>query len=179
MRFLAGFVAAIVASTFIAFLIVVSGTYNVAATVPHTKFEHLVFNSTMAYSVRAHAKEMGPDSWSEADLKKGFKNYNEMCVICHGAPGKAPTYLSKGLQPQPPNLADAVEKWTNGELFWIIKYGVKMTGMPAFGPTHDDPEIWSLVGFDRRLPRTSAQEFDALAQESGNSSQSKQSHDHP
>lgn len=179
MRFLVGFVAAFVIGIVVAFFVIISGAYNVAATVPHTKLEHIIFNSTMAYSVRAHAKEEAPESWSQDEIKSGFKNYNEMCVICHGAPGKALSYLGKGLQPQPPNLAEAVEKWTNGQLFWIIKNGVKMTGMPAFGPTHDDVDIWSIVGFIRRLPRTSAQEFQSMAQELGRSAEPHQPHDHP
>ena len=64
-----------------------------------------------------------------------------MCVVCHGAPGKEPSYIRQGLRPEPPNLAESSKRWGGAELFWIIKNGIKMTGMPAFGPTHQDEEI--------------------------------------
>ena len=60
---------------------------------------------------------------------KGFKDYDEMCIVCHSAPGKERRPISKGMRPQPPNLAKASTQWTNAQLFWIIKNGVKMTGM--------------------------------------------------
>lgn len=179
MRFLAGFITALIVSAVVAFLVIVSGTYNVAATVPHAELERIILNSTMLYSVRAHAEKEARQSWSEDQLRRGFKDYDDMCIVCHGAPGKKRGYIGKGLQPQPPNLAEAVEKWGSAELFWIIKNGVKMTGMPAFGPTHEDERIWNIVGFVQRLPRTSAQEFEAMERQFGKSSQREQDHHNP
>lgn len=66
------------------------------------------------------------------------------------------------MNPQPPLLADAVTLWRNNELFWIIKNGVKMTGMPAFGLTHSDDELWDIVGFVRQLPHISGNEYQRL-----------------
>ncbi len=174
MRFLAGFITALIVSAVVAFLAIVSGAYNVAATVPHTELERIILNSTMLYSVRAHAGKQLRQSWSEDQIRSGFKDYDGMCIVCHSAPGKKRGYISKGLHPQPPNLAEAVEKWSSAELFWIIKNGVKMTGMPAFGPTHEDEQIWNIVGFVQRLPRTSAQEFEAMEQQIGKSSERAQ-----
>ena len=48
--------------------------------------------------------------------------------------------------PRPPDLAKTAQDWSTGELFWIVKHGVKMTGMPAFGPTHSDERLWTIVG---------------------------------
>jgi len=59
-------------------------------------------------------------------------------------------------------------------LFWIIKNGVKMTGMPAFQPTHQDEQIWDIVGFVRRLPQTSAEDFKAMEKQFGESSEREQ-----
>ena len=176
MKFLEGFVAAFVVSAFAAFLVIISGAYNVAATAPHSELERVIFNSTMRHSVRARAGKEQREVWSEDQLRSGFEEYDSMCIICHAAPGKEPGDIRKGLQPQPPNLAEAAKQWSSAELFWIIKNGVKMTGMPAFGPTHSDEKIWNIVGFVRRLPQISAQEFKAMEERSGKSSEHE--HDH-
>lgn len=176
MKFLEGFVAAFVVSAFAAFLVIISGAYNVAATAPHSELERVIFNSTMRHSVRARAGKETREVWSEDQVRSGFEEYDSMCITCHAAPGKEPGDIRKGLQPQPPNLAEAAKQWSSPELFWIIKNGVKMTGMPAFGPTHSDEKIWNIVGFVRRLPQISAQEFKAMEERSGKSSE--QEHDH-
>ena len=74
--------------------------------------------------------------------------------------------MPKGLNPQAPNLTDAVKAWTPRQLFWIIKHGVKMTGMPSFGATHDDDDVWSIVAFVEKLPEMSAEQYRQLKQES-------------
>ncbi len=93
---------------------------------------------------------------------KGFKDYDEMCIICHSAPGKERKAISKGMRPEPPNLAETSKRWTTTQLFWIVKNGIKLTGMPAFGATHGDDEIWNIVGFVRLLPEMSADTFRAM-----------------
>jgi mono/diheme cytochrome c family protein len=178
MKFIAGVVTAFVVSTLGAFLVIVSGAYNVAATAPHTELERVILNSTMRYSVRAHAGKELREAWSEDQVRKGFKDYDDMCIVCHGAPGKERSYINKGLRPGPPNLAETSERWSSAELFWIIKNGIKMTGMPAFGPTHQDEQIWNIVGFLRRLPQTSAQEFKAMEEQFGKSPEREQDHHH-
>jgi mono/diheme cytochrome c family protein len=70
--------------------------------------------------------------------------------------------MPKGLNPQAPNLTDAVKAWTPRQLFWIIKHGVKMTGMPSFGATHDDDEVWSIVAFIEKLSGMSAEQYRQL-----------------
>ena len=176
MKFLAGFVAACVVGALAAFLVIISGAYNVAATVPHTELERVILNSTMRHSVRAHAGKALREVWSEDQVRRGFEEYNAMCIVCHGAPGKERSYIRQGLQPEPPNLAESSERWSSAELFWIIKNGIKMTGMPAFGPTHQDEQIWNIVGFIRRLPQISAPEFKAMEERFGKSSQREQDH---
>ena len=176
MKFLAGFVAACVVGALAAFLVIISGAYNVAATVPHTELERVILNSTMRHSVRAHAGKELREVWSEDQVRRGFEEYNAMCIVCHGAPGKERSYIRQGLQPEPPNLAESSERWSSAELFWIIKNGIKMTGMPAFGPTHQDEQIWNIVGFIRRLPQISAPEFKAMEERFGKSSQREQDH---
>ncbi len=159
MKFIVGLITAVVAIGLIAVLAIVTGAYNIAATVPHSGFERLILNNAMVYSVRSHS---GPDvakRWDEEELREGFQEYNEMCIHCHGAPGKEPSAIGKGLHPEPPDLTKVPQRWNNAELFWIVKNGIKMTGMPAFGPTHDDDTVWNIVGFVRRLPGMSAEDY--------------------
>jgi mono/diheme cytochrome c family protein len=173
-KFLAGFVAAFVVIALAALLVIFSGAYNVAATAPHTDLERLILNTAMRNAVRARAGKELRRVWSEDQVRKGFQEYDEMCVVCHAAPGKKPSYIRQGLQPEPPNLAEASKQWSDAELFWIIKNGVKMTGMPAFQPTHQDEQIWDIVGFVRRLPQTSAEDFKAMEKQFGESSEREQ-----
>jgi mono/diheme cytochrome c family protein len=176
MKFIAGVVVALVAITLIAVLVIITGVYNIAATVPHTGFERLILSNAMVYSVRSHS---GPDvakTWNEAELREGFQEYNEMCIYCHGAPGKEASDIGKGLHPEPPDLAKALQRWNDAELFWIVKNGIKMTGMPAFGPTHDDETIWNIVGFVRRLPNLSVGDYKRM--EGGQPAGEPQDHHH-
>jgi mono/diheme cytochrome c family protein len=82
------------------------------------------------------------------------------CAICHGAPGVKSQDFYKGMNPDPPNLKDVVGDSEPAELFWVIKNGVKMTGMPSFSAIGmDDKEIWSVVAFIRKLPTVSEADF--------------------
>jgi mono/diheme cytochrome c family protein len=169
MKLLVGFIMAFAVIAVGAVLVIFSGVYNVAATAPDTPLERIILSTTMRYSVRAHAGSEVEVTWTEDQVKNGFEEYEGMCVICHGGPGKERSQISKGLRPQPPDLTEASQKRGNSELFWIIKNGVRMTGMPAFAPTHDDEQIWNIVGFLRRLPRISADEFRAMEEQAGRS----------
>ena len=113
MKFLEGFVAAFVVSALAAFLVIISGAYNVAATAPHSELERVIFNSTMRHSVRARAGKESREVWSEDQVRSGFEEYDNMCIICHAAPGKEPGDIRKGLQPEPPNLAEAAKQWSS------------------------------------------------------------------
>lgn len=78
---------------------------------------------------------------------QGFIHYNEMCVSCHGAPGLNPEELARGLYPTPPKFYKSNDMPDPDEAFWIIKNGIKMSGMPAYGPTHDDQKILAITDF--------------------------------
>jgi mono/diheme cytochrome c family protein len=160
MRFFSGFIIAILV-VFVAAAIV-AATYNVAASEPETAIERDILHSIMRNSVQMRAATAEPSTYTDDQIRKGFQEYDEMCIICHAAPGKERGFISKGLRPQPPLLAKAAKEWTDAQLFWIVKNGVKMTGMPAFGLTHSDDTIWNIVGFVRRLPQMTPDEFRAM-----------------
>lgn len=150
-------------ATFLA--VVFSGEYNVAATTGHAPVVRWTLATVMENSVRDHAEGVRVPPLSDSTLlQSGLHHFGEMCVTCHGAPGVERSEIGKGLLPEPPELSRVVPQWTSAELFWIVKHGIKMSGMPAFGVTHDDRELWGIVAFLRRLPELSPQEYEALRQ---------------
>lgn len=133
-----------------------SGIYDVAAAKRHTRFTQWLTNETMIHSVKRHAARLEPPArTSAAQVVAGFCVYETHCVACHGAAGVARERWAGGMEPQPPYLLDATERFTPAELFWIAKNGIKMTGMPAWGSKLSDRELWNLVAWleaSRRLP---------------------------
>lgn len=93
-------------------------------------------------------------------IRLGAERYSKMCTGCHLAPGMGRSELRDGLYSAPSNLTRFAPD--PSEAFWIIKHGLKMTVMPAWGPTHDDHRIWAMVAYLQKQPRMSAAEFHAL-----------------
>ena len=98
-------------------------------------------------------------------IQMGFEHYDEMCVGCHGAPGVEPGELREGMNPEPPLLAEQAGDISLRELFWVIKHGIKMTGMPAWGVTHSDDKIWAMAAFVKKLPEYDALDYQAMRQQ--------------
>lgn len=103
-----------------------------------------------------------------ASPPEGFQHYRESCVLCHGAPDVAALEWTEHMQPQPPHLWDEDSQALNdGELFLVIRDGIRMTGMPAFGPEHEDEAIWDIVAYLRTLNRISDAEKQVLTEAVG------------
>jgi mono/diheme cytochrome c family protein len=68
------------------------------------------------------------------------------------------------MYPQPPVLTDSAKEWSAGELFWIIRNGIKMSGMPAW-PGRSDDDLWNIVAFLQKLPGMSEQDYGTLVKE--------------
>ncbi len=92
-------------------------------------------------------------------INDGFIQYDSMCAMCHGAPGLPESVLHQGLYPEPPELYEEDDEWSASELFWLTKNGIKMSGMPAYGPTHSDEEIWAIVAFLQVLPNLTESDY--------------------
>jgi mono/diheme cytochrome c family protein len=137
-----------------------SGAYNVAATAEHTPVVRWALQTTQARSVKARG-DRAPKAppFDSALVVSGFDGFRDMCVECHGAPGVDPGVTGQGLNPEPPELSEEAEEMSDGELFWVTKHGVKFTGMPAFGLTHSDEDIWALVAFMRELQEMTPEEY--------------------
>jgi mono/diheme cytochrome c family protein len=179
MRFCFGFLSAIVV-TIMTFLIVIwTGLINVAATHPSPILER-VLAFAAARSIDRHATAMAnPVATEPQVLAVGLRHYAEMCLMCHGAPEVEPQVFARHLSPKPPPLtAASVQASSDGTLFWIITNGIMATGMPAFGPTHSDEELWTLVTFLRHLPQLSPMEREHLLTAQSGSHQAGHTHEH-
>ena len=143
--------------------IVYGGVFNVAADDPHWSVMTRLLETVRTRSVAAHAAGVKAPALAEPKLVQiGAAHYDAMCTSCHLAPGIDDTELRAGLYPTPPNLGRQTAHRTPAETFWIIKHGLKMTGMPAWGRTHDDASIWGMVAFLEQLPRLDAAAYRAL-----------------
>jgi mono/diheme cytochrome c family protein len=178
MKFLAGIIVAIVVLALAASAIIIGGVFDVAATTPPIAIERSVLSHAMYYSVLSHAGPEVQKSWSDDQMRQGFSDYNEMCTACHGAPGRERSEISRGLNPTPPDLSESTPRWSNAQLFWIVKNGIKMTGMPGFGPTHSDDAIWNIIGFVRRLHGLSPEQYEQLEKASTSGPEHHHDQDH-
>ncbi|MGN2251878.1 c-type cytochrome [Frateuria sp. GZRe12] len=140
---------------------VYSGLYNIGADDHHTRPVFALMQALRERSIAARSKDIAvPDLEDPQRILKGAGQYAAMCTDCHLKPGMEDSEIRPGLYPQPPNLSRVrVEPQA---AFWTIKHGVKMSAMPAWGTTHDDPTIWSMVAFLQKLPDMTAQEYEAM-----------------
>ena len=125
-----------------------SGVFNVGASKPHTKLTQWITEETMIHSIRSHAKAIeAPASFTAEQVGRGFCHYETHCVACHGASAVGREQWVSGMEPAPPYLIDAKQRWRPRELFWIAKNGIKMTGMPSWRNAMSDDELWDIVAF--------------------------------
>lgn len=138
------------------------GAYNIGADDPHTKPVYWVVEKLRDQSIAHHSRDLVvPGNLTDAKrIATGAGLYTEMCSGCHLAPGMEKSEISQGLYPRAPELFREGQRSAK-EQFWIIKHGVKLTAMPAWGKTHSDELIWDMVAFVRQLPRMTAAQYQA------------------
>lgn len=144
-----------------------SGAYNVAADDHHTRPVRALLETLRERSIAARASRLQPpgDLLDPARIIQGAGNYDAMCMGCHLAPGMSDTELSRGLSPAPPNLSrTSVDA---AQAFWVIKHGIKASGMPAWGRSMDDAYIWNMAAFLQELPRLGPAQYQAMVDSSG------------
>ncbi len=125
-----------------------TGLYDVAASSPHGGFLNWLLSTTSHASVERRARDIEVPKLEESALiLAGANDFKGMCAGCHGAPGKDPEAMGQGLNPPAPDLAEAAAEMTAAELFWLTKNGIIMSGMPAWGASHDDDALWPVVAF--------------------------------
>ncbi|MFT6914222.1 MAG: mono/diheme cytochrome c family protein [Motiliproteus sp.] len=155
-----------------------SGLYSMGADDPHYDMTTWTLETLRENSIARASKdiEVPSDLSSVERLLKGGADYNGMCAGCHLKPGKNESDFTLGLYPAPPNLAaisrtDADEKAADRRNFWIIKHGIKASGMPAWAPGHDDTRIWNMVAFLKRLPELTETQYQILSARGGDNTE--------
>jgi len=145
-----------------------SGVYNIGADNVHTKPVYSMLQMLRERSITARAKDLHPppNLNDPALIRQGAGNYDSMCTSCHLDPGMEGTEMSEGLYPVPPNLS-ADEIGNPAHHFWVIKHGIKASGMPAWGKSMDDEYIWGMVAFLQQLPKLSPEQYLAMVADSG------------
>lgn len=146
-----------------------SGSYNVAANVPHWKATVWFLELVRERSIATHSKRVDLPPLENPNLfEKGFSHYHALCRLCHDAPGYQRGEFARGLNPSPPKLtSENTQGRTDEELYWIIKNGIKMTGMPSFSSTHSTEEMAAIVAFLRRLPALKPDEYRSMIKVAG------------
>jgi mono/diheme cytochrome c family protein len=163
-----------------AFVFVFAGIFNIAADAPHSAFTYTIMETIRSRSIATRVGDVQPPPLDDAKLiATGAEHYAAMCTGCHLAPDKKESEIRAGLYPRPPDLTKPLHA-SPAEAFWVIKHGIKMSGMPAWGKTHDDSSIWGLVAFLQKLPDLTPAQYQALAKadEGSNHHHSHDHHDH-
>jgi len=138
-----------------------SGIYDIGADAPHWQPVQSAVTVLRDHSIRARSKNLKPPNLDdEQRVLVGAGHYAAMCSGCHLAPGMKDSEIRPGLYPQPPELARV--RLDPRDAFWVIKHGVKMSGMPAWGGSHDDDTIWSMVAFVHKLPDLTPAQYQAI-----------------
>jgi mono/diheme cytochrome c family protein len=158
----AAIIVGVVACLGAALVLVYMGVFDVAADTPHSEPVYWLMQKVRQYSIIARVRDAVPNDLGDAKrISSGAGQYAEMCSSCHLAPGMKRTEISRGLYPRAPELRRG-SMLSVAEEFWIVKHGIKMTGMPAWGVTHDDEMLWDVVAFLRKMPELTAEEYQAL-----------------
>jgi len=111
-------------------------------------------------ALRTHGLD-APNLGDPKNIAARAQHYAALCIDCHLAPGVTKSEIRAGLYPHPPNLAE--EDVDDAQrAFWIIKHGIKMSAMPAWGKTFNDAAIWEIVAFVRQMPMITAESYQQL-----------------
>ena len=122
------------------------GLMPVSADGPHSSLEARIMPAVLHASIVRHASgETNPVSLNEANLKAGIDTYKAMCARCHSTPSGNPSVYGQSFYPPAPQLPAGMYPYADAQLFWVIKHGIRNTGMPAWGGMLSDDEIWQLV----------------------------------
>ena len=141
-----------------------SGLYSVAATAGHWPVTSWLLGYTMRQSVETHALPLTAPPLAAVELiERGAGHYDGSCAPCHGAPGFPGNLVPKQMLPVPPYLPENVQPWTPEQLFWIVRHGLKYTGMPAWPAPEREDEVWAVTAFLLQLPTMSPEEYRRLA----------------
>lgn len=143
-------------------IFIYAGVYNIGADAPHSGLVYGTLDQLRERAIANYARgtTVPADLTEPKRIATGAGLYTEMCSGCHLGPGLPKSEMAQGLYPAAPELARVTDR-TPEQQFWIIKHGVKLSAMPAWGKTHNDEMIWDMVAFVRQLPSMSPEQYQA------------------
>jgi mono/diheme cytochrome c family protein len=122
------------------------GLMPVSADGTHSRLEARIMPAVLHASIVHHAsRDTNPVSLNEENLKAGVETYKAMCARCHSTPEGNASVYGQSFYPPAPQLLKGMAQYTDSQLFWLIKHGIRNTGMPAWGGMLSDEEIWQVV----------------------------------
>jgi mono/diheme cytochrome c family protein len=137
-----------------------SGLYDISATDQHLPPVYWAIETTMKRSVERRGRSIQvPPLGTPEQVRRGLALYRVHCVQCHGAPGVAPAPFALGLTPLPAPLVQTGREWPPGQIYWVVKHGIKMTGMPAWEFRLSEEDLWAVVALVQRLPSFSPEDY--------------------
>jgi len=168
-----GIVFTLAAFTLGAAVFIGSGVYDIGADDHHTKPVLAIIETLRERSIAVRAAAIAvPRLEDPASIATGAARYSALCAGCHLAPGVTQSDIRTGLYPHPPNLAQE-DIPDPRRAFWTIKHGIKMSAMPAWCKTLDEPTIWDIVAFLRQMPTVSPETYQQLSHGSARTSTSQ------
>jgi mono/diheme cytochrome c family protein len=139
---------------------------GIGATAPPGRTETVLARRLRSIAIpRAARDERNPVAPSADAVTEGMEHFADHCAVCHANDGSGDTAMGRGMYPRAPDMRQAAtQNLTDGELFYIIQNGVRLTGMPAWGggSEHDATDNWRLVHFIRHLPKLTAAELETM-----------------
>ncbi len=162
MRFVTGVAVLIIAAAIAGAVYFFGGFYDVTAANAGNPVVEWALARVREASIEKHAEAPSPPAWLDKPetIRAGAREFTEEgCVSCHGAPGVGPHTFAQGMNPRPPDFTRHHHDEA-GELFYIVKNGIRMTGMPAFRHAGDD-EIWRAVAFIMHMSEVSPADYKA------------------
>jgi len=155
-----------------------SGLFDPAADAPHSRPVYWVMENLRHRGIERRVRDIQVANLSdEALISTGAGNYAAMCAGCHLEPGVTDSEMHRGLYPQPPALATMRRPTKPDHAFWIVKHGIKASGMPAWGKSMDDKAIWGIVAFLQNLPNLTAEDYhEAVEHSEGHSHEHAEEH---
>jgi len=156
------------------------GYYDVAASATGNSAVDWSLRNVRRASINRHFNAPSPPAWFSTPkaVEAGAHEFaEEGCVRCHGAPGRKPDKFALGLDPNPPDLGKATKDDPPAKVFWTVKNGIRMTGMPAFGKHMHDDEIWRAVAFAQHESEVTPMQYEQWSgkDEKGEASEGKES----
>lgn len=156
--------AGVVGAAGLAWGAVALGAVNPSATTRPSRLERAVARAALDAAVRARAPRGKAAPSDAVSPERGREAYRAHCLVCHGVPGGAQSSIAAGLNPPVPDLAEPeAQARTDGELYFLVSGGVRLTGMPGFERSLPEAVRWDLVAFLRALPKLGEEELKTLS----------------